>query len=73
MAFERRGGIEKIGIVLENPKTFLPLLLFIGFVFTLIGFGMYNINANSDLIATGLIVIVIAIGIFSLMNRDRMF
>jgi hypothetical protein len=50
-----------IDLDLQNPKTFLPLLLFIGFVFVLIGIGVWGLTQNSGFVLLGLLLIGIAI------------
>lgn len=46
---------------LSNPKTFLPLLLFIGFVFALFGKGWESFSSDSGMYATGLFIIFLAV------------
>ncbi|MBC7113231.1 MAG: hypothetical protein H5T34_04325 [Candidatus Methanomethyliales bacterium] len=36
-----------MGMILVNPRTFLPLLLFIGFVYTLIGIGTSKVSVTT--------------------------
>jgi len=50
-----------IDLELSNPKMFLPLLLFIGFVFVLLG---TILNYGSGMILFGVILIIIAIVLF---------
>ena len=56
--------IKTNGLSLSNPKTFLPLLLFIGFVFVLIGIGFWTFTRNSGLTLLGVILILISIVLF---------
>lgn len=56
---------------LENPKNFLPLLLFIGFVLLLIGIGFLTFTSSAGLIAAGVLVMFVAVALFMLMNRGR--
>ena len=46
---------------LSNPKTFLPLLLFIGFVFVLIGIGFWTFTKNTSIVAFGILLIFLSI------------
>ena len=57
---------------LSNPKEFLPLLLFIGFVFSLIGIGFYSLGTNPELLVVGFFVMFVAVMLFAMMNRRRM-
>jgi hypothetical protein len=57
---------------LSNPKTFLPLLLFIGFVFALIGIGWQSITADSRIIFMGGLTMSLAIFLWILFNRQRL-
>jgi len=50
-----------VGLDLSNPKNFLPLLLFIGFVFALIGKGWENLGSDSGMYSTGLLIIFLAV------------
>jgi protein-S-isoprenylcysteine O-methyltransferase Ste14 len=50
-----------MGLNLSNPKTFLPLLLFIGFVFALFGKGWESLSYDSGMYSTGLLIIGLAI------------
>jgi hypothetical protein len=67
-----RGVTNRMGITLENPKTFLPLLLFIGFVFSLIGIGLYSIGTNAGLLVTGMFVMMLAVVLWIALNRGRL-
>jgi uncharacterized membrane protein len=62
---------DSMGIRLENPKTFLPLLLFIGFVFSLIGIGLYSIGANPALIIFGTLIMMLAVALWIAINQKR--
>ena len=42
---------------LTIPKTFLPLLLFVGFVFSLMGKGWEGITTDSSMYVIGLFII----------------
>ena len=46
---------------LSNPKRFLPLLLFIGFVYTLLGKGWESFSADSSIFSIGIFVITVAV------------
>jgi len=46
---------------LSNPKAFLPLLLFIGFVFALMGKGWEGITSDSSVYGLGVVLIVVAV------------
>jgi len=50
-----------IDLELSNPKTFLPLLLFIGFVLVLLG---TILNYGSGMVLFGVVLIIIAIVLF---------
>jgi hypothetical protein len=50
-----------VGLELSNPKNFLPLLLFIGFVFALFGKGWEGLGNDSGMYSTGLLMIFLAI------------
>lgn len=56
---------------LENPKSFLALLLFIGFVFSLIGLGFYTWTSNAGLAILGYLTMMVAVILFVLINRRR--
>ncbi|MGA3192720.1 MAG: hypothetical protein ABSD73_09460 [Candidatus Bathyarchaeia archaeon] len=60
-----------MGINLENPKTFLPLLLFIGFVFSLIGLGLWTWTSNAGLVIVGYLTMMLAVFLWVLINRRR--
>jgi len=51
----------KINLKLENPKQFLPLLLFFGFVLVLIGNGVETLTANPALTNDGWAMVAIAV------------
>lgn len=57
-----------MGLGLSNPKTFLPLLLFIGFVFALSGKGWESFSADSGMYLTGLALIGLAVMLW-LLNK----
>ena len=50
-----------MGLNLSNPKTFLPLLLFIGFVFALLGKGWESFSSDSGMYSIGLLIIALAV------------
>jgi len=50
-----------MGLDLSNPKTFLPLLLFIGFVFALFGKGWESFSSDSGMYSIGLLIIALAV------------
>jgi len=50
-----------MSISLENPKQFLPLLLFFGMVLVFVGTGIQGIAKNTDLASDGWIVVVMAV------------
>jgi hypothetical protein len=50
-----------MGLSLSNPKTFLPLLLFIGFVFALLGMGWETLFRDSGILLLGLFIIAVAV------------
>ena len=56
---------------LSNPKGFLPMLLFVGFVFALIGIGFYSLGANSGLLVDGFAIMTVAVLLFMMMNRRK--
>lgn len=74
-----------ISVILTNPKTFLPLLLFMGFIFYLISLGFGSTPAQvpnttyvmpaTDIAASartiGGMLIVVGIVLFVLINRGR--
>jgi hypothetical protein len=45
---------------LSNPKTFLPLLLFIGFVFALMGKGWESFTSDAGMYLAGMGIIALA-------------
>lgn len=49
---------------LSNPKRFLPLLLFIGFVFVLIGIGFWTFTQNNGFIILGMLLIFLSVIIY---------
>lgn len=58
-----------MGLILVNPRTFLPLLLFIGFIYTLMGISASEISAFTgadlpNLFAIGAAIIVIAVVLY---------
>jgi len=57
-----------MGLNLENPKRFLPMLLFFGFVLVLVGTGWQSITSNPSLTNDGWIVVVVAIVLWILSN-----
>lgn len=59
---------EKMSIILENPKTFLPLLLFIGFIFVLLGSGIES-SAFGNLVGSGFFLMLVAIALWVLNHR----
>jgi len=50
-----------MGINLSNPKTFLPLLLFIGLIFSLIGLGWWGFREDSSIFLLGLGIITLSV------------
>lgn len=56
-------------INLENPKTFLPLLLFIGFVLILVGTGVESATSNPALVNDGWVVIGISVILWIISRR----
>lgn len=50
-----------MSIDLSNPKTFLPLVFFAGFLLLLIGIGFWGLFENVALIILGLIFMTVAI------------
>jgi len=53
-------GRMTMPLTLSNPKTFLPLLLFIGFVFSLMGLGWERITTDSSVYSLGIVLIVVS-------------
>jgi hypothetical protein len=45
----------------ENPKQFLPLLLFFGIILVMVGTGIESFTTNSALATDGWIIVMIAI------------
>lgn len=60
-----------MNINLVNPRTFLPLLLFVGFVFALIGLSFWHFAADPAIYATGIFTIFVAVVLWILVNRGR--
>lgn len=60
-----------MGLELSNPKTFLPLLLFIGFVFTLIGKGWESFSSDSGMYSMGLLIMGLAVFLWVLVSIQR--
>jgi len=60
-----------VGLNLSNPKTFLPLLLFIGFVFALFGKGWESFSSDSGMYFTGLLIIGLAVFLWILSNTRK--
>ncbi len=67
---------------MENPKTFLPLLLFMGFLIIFFGLGFSAVLSNFStpasilpnsgaLISGGALIVIVAVLLFVLMNRGR--
>lgn len=56
---------------LSNPKTFLPLLLFIGFVFALMGKGWEGITNDSSMCGWGMLIITLAVILWILSGRSN--
>jgi hypothetical protein len=61
-----------VPLSLSNPKTFLPLLLFIGFVFTLFGIGWDSITADPSFAVFGGFIMFVAVLLWILIHRDDM-
>ena len=59
-----------MGIQLSNPKTFLPLLLFIGLVFSLIGLGWWSARQDSLIFWLGIGIMVLAVVLW-IYDRER--
>jgi len=55
---------------LSNPKRFLPLLLFIGFVFSLIGLGWWGFKEDSTLFWVGVGIMAVAV-LLRIRERER--
>jgi hypothetical protein len=47
------------------------MLLFIGFVFALIGIGFYSLGANAGLLVDGFVIMTVAVLLFMMMNRRK--
>jgi membrane-bound ClpP family serine protease len=62
----KRKEEKHVSMRLENPKRFLPLLLFIGFVFVLMSFAVPSMGT------TGIVIMALAITLWILVNRRRM-
>lgn len=60
-----------MGLELSNPKTFLPLLLFIGFVFTLFGKGWESFSSDSGMYSMGLFIMGLAVFLWVLVSIRR--
>jgi hypothetical protein len=56
---------------LSNPKTFLPLLLFIGFVFALMGKGWEGMTNDSTMFVWGMLFILLAVILWVLSSRSN--
>jgi len=61
----------KMPLSLSNPKTFLPLLLFIGFVFALMGKGWESFTTDPSMYSSGLFIIGIAVLLWILSRLMR--
>jgi hypothetical protein len=59
-----------MGLNLENPKSFLALLLFIGFVFALLGIGWLSLTANGGFLVIGGFIMFVAVALWVLSHRD---
>ena len=59
-------GESKTNIKWENPKQFLPLLLFFGIVLVVVGTGIESITTNPALATDGWIVVAIAVSLWVL-------
>jgi len=60
-----------MGLNLSNPKTFLPLLLFIGFVFALLGKGWESFSSDASMYSTGLFIIGLAVILWILSHMKK--
>lgn len=60
-----------MGLNLSNPKKFLPLLLFIGFVFALFGKGWESFSSDSGMYSTGLSIIGLAVVLWVLISLRK--
>lgn len=61
----------KMNLKLENPKQFLPLLLFFGFVLVLIGNGVETLTANPALTNDGWAMVAIALLLWVLKEAKK--
>jgi hypothetical protein len=53
--------VKTLGLELSNPKSFLALLLFIGFVFTLFGKGWEILVVDPSMYIIGLFIMAVAV------------
>jgi hypothetical protein len=63
--------VMHVGLSLSNPKTFLPLLLFIGFVFALFGKGWEGFAHDSGMYSIGLLIIGLAVFLWFISHMRR--
>lgn len=59
-----------MNIQLSNPKTFLALLLFIGFIFSLIGLGWWSARQDSLIFWLGIAIMALAVVLW-IYDRER--
>jgi len=61
----------KINLKLENPKQFLPLLLFFGFVLVMIGNGIETVTRSPALTNDGWAIVAIAVFLWVLKEAKK--
>jgi hypothetical protein len=61
MSYSQKHGVQNMRIEWQNPKRFLPLLLFFGIILVVAGTGIESITTNSTLTQDGWIVVAIAV------------
>lgn len=59
-----------MGLDLSNPKAFLPLLLFTGLLFALVGKGWESLTVDSGMYSVGLLLIFVAVALW-ILNKAR--
>lgn len=67
----KKGGGDTFTIKWQNPKQFLPLLLFLGVVLVVSGTGIESFTANSTLTKDGWIVVAVAVFLWIFQNGKR--
>ena len=64
---------ERLAIKWENPKNFLPLLLYFGIILVVAGAGIQWVTTNPVIETYGWIVVAVAVGLWLLKEFKNKF